>query len=380
MSSRYRIPFNRPHVSGKELTYLQQVMAGGHASGDGPFTKRCQALLEEMLPGTRALLTTSCTHALELAALLLDAGPGQEVILPAYTFVSTANPFVLRGALPVFVDIRADTLNIDERLVPDHISDRTTTLAVMHYGGIACEMDPLTTLAARHGLQIVEDNAHGLFGRYRGRALGTCGHLAALSFHETKNITCGEGGALLINDPELVARAEVLREKGTDRSRFFRGEISRYTWIDVGSSYLPSELLAAYLCAQLEARDCIQARRRQIWTRYYSALEPWATAAGVGLPCVPADRDQPFHLFYLMMPTPEARARLKAHLAGADIFSVSHYVPLHSSPVGRRLGGRPGQCPVAEDISERVLRLPFYADLTADDQDYVLASIMSWRP
>ena len=329
--------------------------------------------------GTRALLTTSCTHALEMAALLLDVAPGDEVIVPAFTFVSTVNAFVLRGATPVFADIRPDTLNLDERQVPALLTARTRAIVAVHYAGVGCEMDDLRRTASAAGVDIVEDNAHGLFGRYRGRPLGTFGRLAALSFHETKNVTCGEGGALLINDPQLLERAEILREKGTNRSRFFRGEIDKYTWIDVGSSYLPSEILAAFLCAQLEARERIQAARARIWTAYRDALGGWAAGEGITLPVVPAHCEHPSHLFYLLLPTEAARTSLIQHLKGRGIAGVSHYVPLHLSPMGRALQPNPPSCPVTEDVSGRLLRLPLYNALGPEDQQAVIDALLAWR-
>jgi len=369
------IPFNRPDIGARELTYLADAARSGHASGDGPYTKQCHALLERELCVVRALLTTSCTHALELAALLLDCGPGDELILPSFTFVSTANAFALRGARPVFADIRPDTLNLDEAHLERLITPRTKAVVVVHYAGVACEMDAIQSVAERHGLTIIEDNAHGLFGGYRGRPLGSFGALATLSFHETKNVTCGEGGALLINDARYVERAEVMREKGTNRSRFFRGQVDKYTWIDLGSSYLPSDLLAAMLLAQLEARERIQARRRQIWERYQERLTLWAMDHGVQLPIVPEHCDQPYHMFYLLMPSQRQRQALIAHLKEQGILSVFHYVPLHLSAMGRRFGGRPGDCPVTEDVSDRLLRLPFYNDLLGTDQERVIAAI-----
>lgn len=373
------IPFNRPSLAGRELEYMAAVMERGHASGDGSFTKRCHALLEQAIPGSRALLTTSCTHALEMAALLLDIKPGDEVILPSFTFVSTANAFVLRGATPVFADIRPDTLNIDERAVARLITSRTRAIVAVHYAGVGCEMDILAEFASRHGLSIIEDNAHGLFGRYNNRALGSFGRLATLSFHETKNVSCGEGGALLINDPDLWERAEIIREKGTDRSRFFRGEVDKYTWVDLGSSYLPSELLAAFLCAQLEQAVQVQERRRVLWNGYADALSAWAQQEAVRLPLIPSGCQQPYHLFYLLMPDEEARNALAAHLRQADITAVPHYVPLHASPMARRLLGQTPACPVASVMSRRLLRLPLFASLSQTDQDIVIARITDWR-
>jgi dTDP-4-amino-4,6-dideoxygalactose transaminase len=373
----HRIPFNKPAIVGKELYYISQAIHNGYSAGDGAFTRKCQAFLEESLGALKVLLTTSCTDALEMAALLLDIQPGDEVIVPSFTFVSTANAFVLRGARVVFADIRADTLNIDETRLEGLITQRTKVIVPVHYAGIGCEMDSICALADSYQLVIVEDNAHGLFGQYGGRPLGTFGPLATQSFHETKNFMCGEGGAIVINDPEYVQRAEILREKGTDRSRFFRGEVDKYTWVDVGSSYLPSDILAAFLFAQLEAREAIQARRRDAWLRYYEQLQGWAALHDVRLPVVPARCDPSYHLFYLLLPTPEARRQLIDHLKSQGILSVFHYLPLHLSPMGRRLGGRPGDCPVTEDVADRLLRLPLYYDLTQEDQDRVVAALQS---
>jgi dTDP-4-amino-4,6-dideoxygalactose transaminase len=311
-----------------------------------------------------------------MAALLLDIQPGDEVICPAFTFVSTVNAFVLRGAHPVFVDIRPDTLNLDERAIEAAISPRTRAIVVVHYAGVACEMDTIAAIAAARGIPIVEDNAHGLFGRYKGRPLGSFGALATLSFHETKNVTCGEGGALLINDDRFIERAEILREKGTNRARFFRGQIDRYTWVDVGSSYLPSDLLAAYLLAQLEDRDRIQARRHEIWARYGAALDAWAADTGVGLPRVPDGCDHPAHLFYLIMPSLPARTRLIHCMRARQILLVFHYQPLHLSEMGQRIGGRAGQCPVTEDVADRLVRLPVYYQLNDAEQTRVIEGVL----
>ncbi len=367
-----RIPFNRPSLAGPELEYIAAAVRSGHISGDGGFTCRCQRLLEQALGVPQALLTTSCTDALEMTALLLDIQPGDEVIVPSFAFVSTVNAFVLRGGQPVFCDVRPDTLNLDETRLERLVTPRTRAVVVLHYAGVACEMDPILEIAARHRVAVIEDNAHGLFARYRGRLLGTLGCLATQSFHETKNLQCGEGGALLINDPGFVERAEILREKGTNRSRFFRGQVDKYTWVDVGSSFLPSDLLAAFLYAQLEARDRIQARRRRIWDRYREGLADWAERHGVRLPVVPPYCEQAYHMFYLLLPSLERRQALLAHLKSQGILAVFHYLPLHLSEMGRKLGGRPGECPVTEDVSDRLLRLPFYNDLTDQDQDEVI--------
>ena len=369
------IPFNRAALAGAELQYIQQAVDAMHLSGDGSFTARCHALLEQLLGVPRVLLTTSCTHALEMAALLLNLRDGDEVIVPSFTFVSTANAFVLRGAKPVFADVRPDTLNLDENRIEALLTDRTRAIVVVHYAGVACEMDTIGRIAARRGIPVVEDNAHGLFGSYKGRQLGTIGELSTLSFHETKNITCGEGGALVLNRPEQVERAEVVREKGTNRTRFFRGEVDKYSWVDLGSSYLPSEILAAFLLAQLEAREDVQARRSRLWRRYFEGLRDWAPAHQVTLPSVPADCEHSAHLFYLLLPSPAARAALIAHLKLAGIDAVSHYVPLHLSPMGRLFGGRMGECPVTEDVSERLLRLPLSAGLQLDEQDRIIEAI-----
>lgn len=372
------IPFNQPAIIGKELYYISQAILRGHSSGDGDFTKKCQALLKEVLGVPEVLLTTSCTDALEITALLLDIQPGDEVIVPSFTFVSTANAFVLRGARTVFIDVRKDTLNMDESLLDRLITRNTKAIVPVHYAGVGCNMDAIGEIANRRGIPVVEDNAHGLFGRFRGRYLGSFGALATQSFHETKNVTCGEGGALIINDSRYVGRAEILREKGTDRSRFFRGQVDKYTWVDIGSSFLPSDILAAFLYAQLEARNEIQLRRRRIWNYYEFNLRDWADECNVSLPSVPPGCDQPYHMFYLIAPTPAFRHGLMAHLKAEGISSVFHYLPLHLSPMGQRLGGRAGDCPVAESVSERLLRLPFFNDLTEADQNRVVRAVRTF--
>jgi dTDP-4-amino-4,6-dideoxygalactose transaminase len=374
-----RIPFNRPYATGKEIHYIRAAITTPKLSGDGSFTARCHQLLEQSLGIQKALLTTSCTHALEMAALLLNIGPGDEVIVPAFTFPSAANAFMLRGAKPVFVDIRADTLNIDESQIEQRITARTKAIFLVHYAGVGCEMDTIMTISRRHGTGVVEDNAHGLYGKYRGQYLGTLGQLATLSFHETKNFSCGEGGALLINDAQFNQRAEILREKGTDRSRFFRGEIDKYTWVDIGSSYLPSDLLAAFLRAQLEHRDQIQAMRQQMWETYARELASWAEANGVRLPIVPAECKQSYHMFYVIMPSLESRQALISHLAGLGILAVFHYLPLHLSPMGLRFGGRLGDCPVTEDLADRLLRFPFFTGMTSSEQTQVIDAVRAFH-
>jgi dTDP-4-amino-4,6-dideoxygalactose transaminase len=375
----YRIPFNRPCLAGKEYQYIAEAIANGHASGDGPFTRKCHQFLEEELEVKKVLLTTSCTHALEMAALLLDCGPEDEVIVPSFTFVSTANAFALRGARLVFADVRPDTLNIDESRLESLITPRTRAIVVVHYAGVSCEMDSILAIASRHGVRVVEDNAHGMFARYKGTYTGKFGCLATQSFHETKNFTCGEGGALIINDAELMERALVIREKGTNRNRFFRGEVDKYSWVDLGSSYLPSDLLAAFLYAQLEAREKIQEKRQQIWNRYYESLAEWAENNSIKLPLIPSECEQAYHMFYMLLPAVEQRESLISHLKAQGILSVFHYSPLHLSEAGKKFAARPSSCPVAEDISERLLRLPFYNDLSEREQDHVTSSVRASR-
>jgi dTDP-4-amino-4,6-dideoxygalactose transaminase len=370
-----RIPFNRAGLVGNEFRYIFQALELGHISGDGRFTRKCHELLEKELGVGKALLTTSCTHALEMAALLLDIQVGDEVIVPSFTFVSTANAFVLRGARPVFCDIRPDTLNLDESRIDQLITPRTKAIVAVHYAGVGCEMESIVTLAKRRGIAVVEDNAHGLFGKFKDRYLGTFGCLATQSFHETKNFTCGEGGALLINDSRYSERAEVLREKGTNRNRFFRGQVDKYTWVDLGSSYLPSDVLAAFLFAQFEHRDQIQSRRRYIWEHYREQLGGWARQNNVRLPFVPEYCEQPWHMFYMLMPSLEARQALIAHLKEREILSVFHYLPLHLSGMGQRWGGKEGDCPVTERVSDCVIRLPFYNELNEADQARVVAAL-----
>jgi dTDP-4-amino-4,6-dideoxygalactose transaminase len=370
-----RIPFNRAGLFGNEFVYISKALEDGHISGDGRFTKQCHALLERELGTSKALLTTSCTHALEMTALLLDIQPGDEVIVPSFTFVSTVNAFVLRGARPVFCDIRSDTLNIDEKQVEALVTDRTKAIIVVHYAGVGCEMDAILAIGKRHGIAVVEDNAHGLLGKYKGKYLGTFGCLATQSFHETKNFTCGEGGALLINDQRFVERAEIIREKGTNRNRFFRGQVDKYTWVDLGSSYLLSDVLAAFLFAQLEHRKRIQANRRRIWEYYNEELASWAVKNGAGLPFVPQHCEQSWHMFYILMPSLQARQALIAQMKEREILSVFHYMPLHLSEMGRRWGGKEGVCPVTESVSDRVIRLPFYNELNEADQDRVVAAV-----
>ncbi len=366
------IPFNKPYMTGRELHYIQQAHANGQLSGDGPFTRRCHAWLEQTVGGGKALLTHSCTAALEMAALLLDLQPGDEVIMPSFTFVSTANAFVLRGAVPVFVDIRPDTLNIDESLIEAAITARTKAICVVHYAGVGCEMDVIMDIAERHGLWVVEDAAQGILSEYKGRPLGSIGHLAALSFHETKNIICGEGGALLINDAHFVERAEIIREKGTNRSRFFRGQVDKYTWVDIGSSYLPSEILAAFLYAQLEMADAITRARVALWNSYHT----WFTrlpVKGVGAPQIPDSCTHNAHIYYLLLPDLERRGEFIDAMKDRGVQTVFHYLSLHSSPAGRRYGRQSGELVVTDSISDRLVRLPLWLGLE-EHLDYVLDS------
>ncbi len=372
------VEFNRPVMMGKENEYMAQAIAAAKISGDGPFTRKANALLEQQLGVPKVLLTTSCTHALEMIAILLDIQPGDEVVIPSFTFVSTVNAFVLRGAKPVFADIRPDTLNLDESQLEAKITPRTKAIVPVHYAGVACEMDAILEIARRSNAAVVEDNAHGLFGKYKDRYLGTFGVLAAQSFHETKNFTCGEGGALLINDPALVERAEIIREKGTNRSHFFRGQVDKYTWVDIGSSYLPSDILAAFLYAQLEQREKIQTHRQMVWNYYYKNLKDWASAHEIHLPYVPEYCDQAYHMFYMLLPTFELRQGLITHLRQCGIESVFHYLPLHLSEMGARFGGKPGDCPVTERVSDQLLRLPFYNVLTREEQERVIETTLEY--
>jgi dTDP-4-amino-4,6-dideoxygalactose transaminase len=373
------VDFNQPLPVGRELEYMAEAMQSGHISGDGPFTKKCHIFLEQALGVSKALLTTSCTHALDMSAILLDIQPGDEVIIPDFTFVSTVNAFVLRGAKPVFVDIRPDTLNLDESQLEAAVTPRTRAVVPVHYAGVGCEMDSIMEIASRHALAVVEDNAHGLLGKYKGKYLGTFGALAAQSFHETKNFSCGEGGALLINDAELIERAEIIREKGTNRSRFFRGQVDKYTWVDIGSSYLPSDILAAYLYGQFEQRERIQSHRENAWKTYEAGLKTWAAQKGVQLPVIPAHCDQSYHMFYLLMPNLDLRQRLIGHLRELGIHSVFHYLPLHLSDMGRRFGGKAGDLPITERVSDQLLRLPFHNVLTGTEQEQVIEAILDFR-
>lgn len=369
------VPFNRSSLQGRELEYISDTIRIGQVAGDQTYSRRCQELLRKTLGVRCAVVTTSCTHALEMAALLLDIGPGDEVIVPSFAFVSTANAFALRGARPVFCDIRPDTLNIDEALIERAVTPRTRAVVPLHYAGVGCEMDAILEIAGRHQLAVVEDNAHGLFGEYRGRMLGTFGQFAAQSFHETKNITCGEGGALIVNDERYAARAEIVREKGTDRSRFFRGEVDKYSWVDLGSSYVMSDVLAAFLYAQLEQWQSIQARRAAIWRRYHDELASWAERSGVVRPTVPGHCRHAHHMYQLLMPDLAARTRFLTELKERGIMAVFHYLPLHVSDYARRWGGRPGDCPVAERVSDRLVRLPFYTSMTEEAQTRVIEAI-----
>ncbi|MCJ8204755.1 dTDP-4-amino-4,6-dideoxygalactose transaminase [Pseudomonas sp. RGM2987] len=364
--------FNRPYMTGKELDYIAQAKFGNMLAGDGPFTRRCHRWLEAQTGCNKALLTHSCTAALEMAALLLDIQPGDEVIMPSYTFVSTANAFVLRGAVPVFVDVRPDTLNLDERLIEAAITPRTKAIVPVHYAGMACEMDVILGVARKHGLAVVEDAAQGVMSTYKGRALGSIGDLGAFSFHETKNVISGEGGALLVNDPALALRAEIIREKGTDRSRFFRGEVDKYTWQEVGSSFLPGEMTAAFLWAQLEEAQAITDRRLAIWDNYHATLAALEQQGALRRPIVPQSCQHNAHMYYVILAPGVDRQAILEELKRHAIYAVFHYVPLHSSPGGLRYGRVHGPMEVTDDYSERLLRLPMWLGLTGDQQEQVV--------
>lgn len=363
MSPFPHVPFNRPHLTGRELEYIQRAHAAGRLAGDGQFTRQCNAWLEQRTGCARALLTHSCTAALEMAALLADIQPGDEIIMPSYTFVSTANAFVLRGGVPVFVDVRPDTFNLDETLIEAAITPRTKAIVPVHYAGVGCDMDAIMAIADKHHLLVIEDAAQGILSSYQGRPLGSIGHLGCLSFHETKNIIAGEGGALLINDARFIERAEIIREKGTNRSRFFRGEVDKYTWVDLGSSYLPGEIIAAFLWAQLEAADDLTARRSALWQAYHAALAPCERAQRLRRPVIPASCRHNAHMYYIVLPAMAARTRVIAHLQAHNIAAVFHYVPLHSSPAGLRHSRAAGPLPVTDRVADTLLRLPLWLGL-----------------
>jgi len=373
------VPFNRAALVGHEICHIRETLDFMHISGCGQFTAKAETLIGDLLT-TKAMLTTSCTHALEIAALLLDLRPGDEVILPSFTFVSTANAFVLRGATPVFCDIRPDTLNLDETKLAGLIGPRTKAIAPVHYAGVACEMDAIMEIANQHGISVVEDNAHGLFGKYKGRWLGTFGQMATQSFHETKNITCGEGGALLVNDPRFEERAEIIREKGTNRAQFFRGQVDKYSWVDVGSSYVMSDVLAAFLYGQLEQWQRIQAKRRAIWEKYDQQLGEWAAVNGIRRPIIPDHCEQAYHMYYLLMPSLEVRTNFIARLKEKDVTAVFHYLPLNQSAYARSMtqnGWRATECPVAQDVSDRLVRLPFYTSMSDNEQARAIEVILA---
>ena len=370
------IPFNKPYMTGRELAYIAQAHANGHLAGDGEFTRRCARWLEHRTSAARALLTHSCTAALEMSAILAGVGPGDEVIMPSYTFVSTANAFALRGAVPVFVDIRDDTLNIDERLIEAAITPRTRAIVVVHYAGVGCEMDAILPLAKRHGVPVIEDAAQGLMASYRGRPLGALGTYGTLSFHETKNIIAGEGGALLVNCPSDVEAAEIAREKGTNRSQFFRGQVDKYTWVDLGSSFLPGEIVAAFLWGQMEEADAITARRMRIWERYHAAFAQAEARGNLRRPVIPSHCRHNAHMYYLLLDDLAQRTAFIDALKASGVMAVFHYVPLHSSPAGRRLGRASGELVVTENLSERLVRLPLWLGLE-DHQDRVIESVLA---
>jgi dTDP-4-amino-4,6-dideoxygalactose transaminase len=378
------IPFNHPYVTGNELRYMEDVLnsfnEGGHISGDGKYTKLVQDFFQSEFEARKALMTTSCTTALELATYLLKLKPGDEVIVPSYTFSSTVNPVLLAGAKPVFADICEDTLNIDPDEIRKKITSRTRAIYPVHYGGVSCAMDEIMELAQEHDLKVVEDAAQGVNAKYKGKYLGTIGDFGCYSFHETKNYVCGEGGALLINsdDKKIVERAEIIREKGTNRSKFHRGEVDKYTWVDIGSSYLPSDLLAAFLYAQLEKLDEIQNMRMNVWNAYYSALKPFEDAGKIRLPVVPDYAEHNAHLFYVLFPDEQTRDRTMNHLKGEGIYAVFHYVPLHSSPVGLWLGYRKEDLPVTEEMSGRLLRLPMYAGMREGELEFVVKTLLQY--
>jgi len=373
-----RIPFNRPFITGKEMHYIAEAVTQRGVGGDGYFTQRCARFFESQFGIEKTLMTPSCTAALEMAAMLCELGPGDEVILPSFTFVSTANAIVRLGATPVFVDIREDTLNLDETLVAQAVTPRTRAIFPVHYAGVSCDMERIMAVAEEHELLVVEDAAQGVNAHYRGKALGSIAHLAAYSFHDTKNYVCGEGGALCINSSEFIERAEILRDKGTNRSRFLRGMVDKYTWVDVGSSYVPSEIACAFLYAQLEALDTIAQRRSEVYDRYEQHLKPLEADGLLRLPRVPAECQTNHHLFHILLPDASTRNSLLEHLKSQGIGAVFHYIPLHSSPMGMRCGYHQGALPVTEDLSGRLLRLPLYCDLTEEEQLQVVGQVSTF--
>lgn len=370
------IPFNKPYMTGKELHYIEEAHANGHLSGDGMFTKKCHSWLEGKTGSYKALLTHSCTAALEMAAILADIQPGDEVIMPSYTFVSTANAFVLRGGVPVFVDIRVDTLNLDEKKIEAAITSRTKAIVPVHYAGVACDMDTIMDIAHRNNLYVIEDAAQGIMSTYKGRPLGSIGHLGCFSFHETKNIISGEGGALLINDPELVERAEIIREKGTNRSKFFRGQVDKYTWVDIGSSYLPGEIIAAFLWAQMQEAESITRRRLAIWDNYHTGLNLLEMEGKIRRPIIPLDCVHNAHMYYILLPDNECRTNLIAKFKEQNINAVFHYIPLHTSSAGKDFSKSSGELSVTNDVSDRLLRLPLWCGLE-DYQERVIDAVLT---
>lgn len=373
-----KIPFNKPFIIGNEIDYVRQAVDDGHISGDGAFTRKCQSFLETRFSAHQLLLTTSCTSALEMAAFLCNLTKGDEIILPSYTFVSTANAFLMRGAKLVFVDVTPDTMNIDESLIEGVITQHTKAIVPVHYAGISCDMDSIMDIARKKDLLVIEDAAQGVNAKYKGSYLGTIGDLGTYSFHETKNYICGEGGALVINDDEYSDRSEILREKGTNRSKFFRGEIDKYTWVDEGSSYVPSDILAAFLYAQLEHMDIITDKRRKLYNLYYELLRPLEENGIISLPVIPDYCESNYHMFYVVLESNDIRKSLIDHMKNEGISAVFHYVPLHTSPMGRSMGYTSGTLPVTENMSERLLRLPFYYELKESDVRQVVASIFDF--
>ncbi len=375
---KYKIPFNKPCIVGKELEYIKKAIEKGKLSGNGEFTKKCDSFIEKKFGIKKALLTTSGTDALEMACILLDLKQDDEIILPSYTFVSSVNAILLRGARPVFADIRPDTLNIDENKLEEKITDKTKAIMLVDYAGIGCEMDKIRKIAEKYNLYIIEDAAQGVNAKYKNRYLGSFGDVSAYSFHETKNYIAGEGGALLINNEKFIERAEIIWEKGTNRQQFFRGEIDKYTWVDIGSSFLPSELNAAYLWAQFEHLDDIQNKRKELFEYYYTELKQLEEKKVLSLPIISNECSPNYHIFYLILKNEKTRNSLMDHLKSKGILAVFHYIPLHLSPMGKKIGYKNGDFPITEDLSERLLRLPMYYSLTETEQDYIIKNIIEF--